>query len=129
MIYNLVQYVINNLSSLNIIANGFDPDSNSDQIMINVTGGEPQHFYNRTDWTVQILSRSKNVTTAKKQIEQVYNLLKNKFAIVLPQVIVDGVTYPTITAWQISPIQAPGYLGANQESIEMFSFNSIVTTS
>jgi len=128
MIYNLAQYLIVNLATINFVVNGFSPDSDQDEIMISETGGEPQHWYNRTDWAVQILSRGKNVNTAKKNIESVYNLLKNKLGLLLPQVTVGGILYPAIQTYQISPIQTPGYLGSNEENMEMFSFNLTITT-
>jgi len=128
MIYNLAQYLIVNLPLIKFVVNGFSPDSSQDEIMVSETGGEPQHWYERTDWAVQILSRAKNVNTAKKQIDDVYNKLKNRFGLLLPQVTIDGVLYPAVKTYQISPIQTPGYLGADEENIEMFSFNLTITT-
>lgn len=128
MIYNLAQYLVVNLTSIDFVTNGFSPDSEQDQVMISETGGEPQHFYRRTDWAVQVLSRARTVDTAKRNITSVYNLLKNKFGILLPQVVVDGVTYPAIQTYQISPVQAPSYLGVTEENLEMFSFNLTITT-
>ena len=96
--------------------------------MISVSGGVPNHWYDRTDWAVQIISRANNVTDSKTQIDAVYDLLKNKFGLALPVVTVDGVVYPEVKAWQIVPIQVPGYLGANKENLEMFSFNLTITT-
>ncbi len=128
MIYNLLQYLIVNLPTINFIVNGFSPDSNQNEVMISETGGDPQHWYNRTDWTVQVLSRAKNVNIAKSNIDSVYTLLKNKIGLLLPQVTVDEIVYAAIKTYQISPIQTPGYLGANEENMEMFSFNLIITT-
>jgi len=128
MIYNLAQYLIVNLVTIKFVVNGFSPDSDQDEIMISETGGEPQHWYDRTDWAVQILSRGKSVNVAKKQIEDVYEKLKNRLGLLLPEITVDGVVYPAIQTYQISPIQTPGYLGANEENMEMFSFNLTITT-
>ncbi len=128
MIFNLVQYLRNNLTSLTFSVNGFDPDSVEDQLMVSETGGEPQHWYPRTDWTVQILSRAGSSVVAKENIESVYTLLENKFGIVLPAVTVNNVVYPLVQTYQISPIQTPGYIGASREHLEMFSFNLTITT-
>jgi len=129
VIYNMLQYLITNRPLINFVANGWNPDSNEDTIMISETGGDPQHWYDRTDWAVQVLSRAKNVEIAKENIESVYALLKNKFGLVFPQVIIGGVTYPQVITYQITPMQTPGYLGATPEHLEMFSFNlTIVTT-
>jgi len=128
MIYNLVQFLINNLPSIDFVANGFSPDSLQTQVMVSETGGEPQHWYDRTDWTVQVISRSAKVNVAKQNADSVYAILKNRFGLLLPQAIVDGVTYPALQTYQISPIQTPGYIGATEENLEMFSFNLTITT-
>ena len=128
MIYNLLQYLITNLPLINFIANGWNPDSDQDAIMISETGGDPKHFYDRTDWAVQVLSRAKNVEIAKENIDSVYILLKNKFGLVLPEIAVGGITYPQMIAYQVSPVQSPSYLGATPEHLEMFSFNLIIVT-
>lgn len=128
MLFNLVEYLAGQLPNINFEANGFTPDSNQDQIMLSETGGEPEHWYDRTDWTVQVLSRGIDKVVAKQNIDSVYSILKNKFGLVLPEVTVNAVVYPAVTAWQISPIQTPAYLGATVENLEMFSFNLTITT-
>ncbi len=128
MIYNLVQYLIVKLPLIDFIANGFNPDSEQDAIMISESGGDPKHWFPRTDWAIQIISRAKNVHIARKNIYSVYNLLKNKLETLLPEIIIDGVTYLAIKTYQMSPVQSPGYLGADEKHLEMFSFNLTVTT-
>ncbi len=128
MIYNLTQYLIVNLPSIAFIVNGFNPDSQKDEVMISETGGETKHWYNRTDWSVQVISRALQMNMAKRQIDDVYELLKNKFGLLLPEVTVDALVYPAMQTYQISPMQTPGYLGADEKHLEMFSFNSIITT-
>ena len=128
MIYNLLQYLKDNLPDINFVVNGFGVDSEQDEVMIGETGGEPQHWYNRTDWAVQFISRSGDVTVAKQNLEAVYNLLKNKFGVTLPRVVVGDTEYEEIKTYQISPLQTPGYIGSTEENLEMFSFNSIITT-
>ena len=128
MIYNLLQYLKTNLPTIDFVANGWNPDSDQDTVMISETGGDPKHWYDRTDWAVQILSRGKNTNIAKENADDVYNLLKNRFGLTLPQVIVNGVVYEAIKTYQISPLQTPSYLGATPENLEMFSFNLTITT-
>ena len=128
MIYNLLQYLQDNLPDISFVVNGFSIDSEIDEIMIGETGGEPQHWYDRTDWAVQIISRSSNVTVAKQNIEAVYSLLKNKFGVLLPRVIVGDTEYEEVKTYQVSPLQTPGYIGSTEENLEMFSFNLIITT-
>jgi len=128
MIYNLVAYLKLQLPSLTFVANGWDPDSPQDSIAVIDTGGDPQHFYDRTDWTIQLLSRANEVNVAKSQADSVYAILKNRFGILLPQVTVDGIVYAVVETYQISPMQTPGYLGSNEKHLEMFSFNIIIIT-
>ena len=128
MIYNLVEYLRLQLPTLNFIANGWDPDSEQNSIVINDTGGDPNHWILRTDWAIQIMSRANSVVLAKEQADAVYNLLKNKIGITLPQVTVNDIIYSEVKTFQISPMQTPGYLGADDRRLEMFSFNIIVIT-
>jgi maltose-binding protein MalE len=128
MIYNLVEYLRLQLPTLNFIANGWDPDSEQNSIVINDTGGDPNHWIPRTDWAIQIISRANSVTLAKEQADTVYNLLKNKIGITLPQVTVNDIVYKAVKTYQISPMQTPGYLGADEKHLEMFSFNIVLIT-
>lgn len=128
MIYNLVTYLKIQLPLINFVANGWDINSEQDSISVIDTGGDPKHFYERTDWSIQILSRANEINVAKKQIEDVYVKLKNKYGIILPEVTVDTIIYPAIKTYQISPNQTPGYLGADNKHLEMFSFNIIIVT-
>ncbi len=127
MIYNLVGYLITQLPALDFVANGWSPESSQDSIMVKQAGGTPGHWFPRTDYSVQIISRAKNTVLAKAQIEQVYSLLKNKFGLLLPEVTVDAV-YAAVQTYQISPVEAPGYIGADETHLEMWSFSLIITT-
>ena len=128
MIYNLVQYLITELPSLVFIANGWSPDSPIESIAIKQTGGGVSHYDVRTDFSVQVLSRAKSSTIAYKQIKQVFNLLKNRFGLELPSVTVDGDLYVAVQTYQISPMQEPGYIEADEKNLELWSYNMIITT-
>jgi len=128
MIYNLVKYLTIELPAIDFVANGWRPKSPQASVMVTETGGDPKHWYDRTDWSVQIISRANNVVDSKTQIDAVYAKLKNKFSVTLPEVTVKLVVHPAVTAWQIVPIQSPSYIGANEENLEMFSFNLTITT-
>ena len=127
MIYNLVAYLVIQLPALDFVANGWSPESDQNSIMVRQSGGTVGHWFPRTDYNVQIISRAKNAVLAKSQIEEVYSELKNKFGIELPEVTVDAV-YVAVKTYQISPIEAPGYIGADETHLEMWSLNLIVTT-
>ncbi len=127
MIYNLVAYLVIQLPALDFVANGWSPESNQNSIMVRQSGGTVGHWFPRTDYNVQIISRAKNAVLAKSQIEEVYSELKNKFGIELPEVTVDAV-YAAVKTYQISPIEAPGYIGADETHLEMWSLNLVITT-
>jgi len=128
MIYNLTAYLKVQLATINFIVNGWSQDSPEASVMLRQTGGVVQHWYDRTDWAVQIMSRSNNVVESKTLIDSVFNVLKNKFGITLPEVTVNAVVHAAVKTYQISPIQQPGYIGADEKHLEMWSVNFTITT-
>lgn len=126
--YNLAQYLQTELPALNFVVNGFKPNTADDAIKIDNTGGTPQHWYDRTDHTIQLLTRNNDVVIGKEQAQSVYSLLKNRFGLLLPSVTVSGVLYNALQTYQISPIQEPSYIGADDRGLHLFSFNIVVTT-
>ncbi len=128
MIYNLVQYLVVQLPALDFVADGFGPNSPVEATTIKNTGGNVDHWYNRSDDAIQILSRAKDTVTAYYNINLVYELLKNRYHLELPSVTVKSILYAAIQTYQISPVQKPGYIGSDDENLEMYSFNITVTT-
>ena len=126
--YNLFQYLKTLFPAISFVVNGYGPSSPDECIKINITSGEAQHFYERNDWTLQLLSRSKEMTTSKDIIYQVYFALRNKFGLQLPTYTLDTLVFPAIKAYRIVPMQTPGYIGADNAGREMFSFNITLTT-
>ena len=127
MIYNLVAHLISQLPALDFVANGWSPESPQDSIMVRQSGGTVGHWFPRTDYNVQVISRAQSSVLARSQVYQVYDELKNKFGIELPEVTVDEV-YAAVKTYQISPIEVPGYIGADRTHLEMWSVNFTVTT-
>jgi len=84
MIYNLRKYLTLNLPDITFYANGWRPSSARDSVMILQSGGDPKPWYDRTDWTVQVMSRAENIVNAKEQIDEVYEELKNRYGLELP---------------------------------------------
>ena len=126
--FNLKQYLINEIPAITFISNGYSPNSPQECVAVIGTGGSTQHNFDRTDWSVQILSRADSKFQARRNSYDVYEKLKNRFGLTLPAVTVGGVLYESFIAWQIIPIQVPGYIGADNNSREMFSFNITLTT-
>lgn len=127
MIYNLVKYCMTVFPTLAIYSDAWDNNSVDDSIKISDTGGEVDHNNGRIDASVQIMSRSKNRVDARTNIELVFQELKNRFGLLLPEVTVDSVVYPQVKTYQIVPMQNPGYLGATEESYHLYSFNVVIT--
>lgn len=128
MIYNLVEYLKTQLPSLVFVANGWNPNSPKDSITVRQSGGEVWHWYPRTEYLVQVKSRSDSPILAESQIRQVYETLKNKFGIELPAVTIDGTLFAAVKTYQISPIETPGYIGADETNLEMWSLNLNIIT-
>lgn len=127
MIYNLYQYIKNELS-LNLIVNGWDKDSPEESITMLLRTGDPDHYDVRQLSAIQFLSRAMDVNVALSNINEVYSLLKNRFGLVLPEVTVGDTVFPEVKTYQISPMQSPGYIGSDGANLEMWSFNIMVTT-
>lgn len=128
MIYNLGEYVITQLPDIDFVINGWIKNSPAESVMLRQTGGDPMHHYDRSDFAVQFLSRAESSITAKEQIDDVYELLKNKLGVLLPAKTVKGKLYPAVKTYRIVPMQIPGYIGADDANLEMWSVNFIVTT-
>ena len=128
MIFNLVSYLKINLPDIIFYANGWRPDSEHDSVMVLQSGGDSKPWFNRTDWNVQIMSRSENIVIAKQQIDNVYEELKNRYGLELPAITINSTLYPLVKTYQISPLQTPGYIGADKANLEMWSFNIKITT-
>ncbi len=128
MVYNLYRYLKAQLTSIIFIANGWEKESPEESITIMQRGGLPDHYNIKQDISIQVLSRSMDVNMALFNINMVYILLKNRFGLILPEAIVGDTVYPEIKTYQVSPIQSPGYLGSDRNSLQMWSFNLMVTT-
>jgi hypothetical protein len=127
MIYNLGAFLAQEFPTYPLTVNGFTEAEKADEIAINETGGTPQHWYDRTDFTVQVIGRFNSIVEGREQINAVYTSLFNRFNLELPEITVDGDTFPILQTWQISPIQAPAYLGQDAQALHRFSFNIVVT--
>lgn len=128
MIYNLAKYLIDELPTLSIIVNSFQPDTSETAILLLDNGGTEDPWYNRKEYNAQVISRSPEVTVARLNIYSIYNKLNRRFGLSLPSVTVDGELYPSVIAYQISPNQIPGYLGADDKNLQMWSVNFRVIT-
>lgn len=126
MIYNLSEFVKVN-STVTPITNGFDANSPDEAVALNQSGGSDNSRGLKVDMNVQFLSRATSRTASRRLIQIVYNLLKNRFRIDLPAITVDGEVFPAVVAYQITPLQIPGYIGTDDNGLHMWSVNFQVT--
>lgn len=126
--YNLFQYLKTIHPSIPFVVNGYGPRSPDTCIKINLSSGLPAHWYRRNDWSIQLLSRSDKLVISKTIIQEVYNSIENRFGLQLPEYTLGSLVFPTVKAYRIVPIQTPGYIGADENGREMFSFNITLTT-
>lgn len=127
MIYNLYKYIKNNLTGLTYAVNGWSIHSPEQCVAIIHRGGIPDHDNIKQIVSVQVMSRALENNDAHVDITSVYNLLKNRFGLVLPEVTVGDTVFPEVKTYQISPIQIPGYIGSDRGNLHMWSFNLTVT--
>lgn len=127
MIYNLFQYLKTLFVLLRFIVDGWENDDPQESILITQTGGDPAHWYDRQDFTVQVLVRSESKSIAYKNSHVVYNELFNRFGLVLPEATVESIVYPALETAQIIPVSIPGYIGTDQNKLHMYSTNFKIT--
>ena len=126
-VYNLLYY-LSSLTTIPLVANGFDKDSPDSCVAINQISGEDYPFFPRADWRIQIISRSQISDTALQNANVIYSLVKDKLLFTLPSLVVGGVTYDELTANQIICMQTPAQLSRDIENREMWVFNIKLTT-
>jgi hypothetical protein len=128
MIYQLRQYLEDNLPNENIYANLVLNISTDDFIpdrMILLTEN-PSTIQPRTLWTnkgLQVITRDVDAVKSRKLAWDVMALLDEKFSLTINSVTVDGNVYPAIEISQISANGEPQSIGLDEESRAEFSTN------
>lgn len=128
MIYQLRQYLEDNLPNENIFANlvlnvstdDFVPDR---MVLLSENSGIIQP---RTLWTnngLQVTTRDIDAVKARKLAWDVMALLDEKFSLTINSVTVDGNVYPAIEISQISANGEPQSIGEDEEGRAEFSTN------
>lgn len=121
MLYNLSKYISENTSYIPATG-GLEQDSSSNLVLLQ-TGGSEDHRIGTKRYSVQFLSRAKSKPEAYKIISAIYSLLSNRFNIVLPEVTVDAIVYPSLTTASILSLQIPGYVGTDANGLHEWSVN------
>lgn len=127
MIYNLVKYIDDN-TSLTVVANGFNPGSPDSAICINEGSGDERPWFDRKDTIVQCVSRAMDPTEARANAYTIYNLIKKKYGLTLPEITVNGIIYAATTGWAIRPVNTPQYAFDDNSGRAVYTFSVEVTT-
>lgn len=126
MVYNLVEYLKTQFTTLFFRANGFInatdtfPDTCN---FVNAPGGDSAFWHDRRDNAIQIISRSLDSVTAKQNNDTIYDDLIKRFGFDLPAVTVNSIVYPLIMVWAFNPLQIPGWIGVDDNGRYLYSFN------
>jgi hypothetical protein len=126
MIYNLVQYIRNNLAGETIMPNIRDLTSDQvpDRIVIaKDAGGVETSWFLLESVAVQIYTRDIDAPKARALARDVYNIINNKFGLILPSITVDGILYNEIQTAQISANSLPQSIGYDANGRAEYSTN------
>jgi hypothetical protein len=128
MIYQLRQYLEDNLPGENIYANLILNKSTDKFIPARMVllSENPSTIQPRTLWTnkgLQVITRDKDPVKARKLAWDVMTLLDEKFSITINSVTVDGNVYPAVLISQISANGEPQSIGEDEEGRAEFSTN------
>lgn len=127
MIYNFTQLLKDQFPSETIYTNGRlsiggaeIPDRN---LLVNESGGVERPWIRTKTATVQIIARDRDTVACRDLAYDVFNFLTSRFGLLLPSVIVGGLTYPEFKSAQITAIQLPYNLGSDEEGRIEYSTN------
>jgi len=127
MFYNFVKWLKNQNATITIYANSRETTSTDKCVLIRDTGGDERVGLKLS--TIQIIARDTDNVKARKLAYLIYDQIQTtktmggRFGQILPQVIIDGVTYPQIQIGQISGIQRPDFLGQDERGLYEYVFN------
>lgn len=127
MIYNIYEYIKSNISE-KIYINGIDFTSGDSQVQdrhINLiqSGGISNAWLKYTVFQLQVITRDKDSPGALGLAEDVYNLIDNKFGLILPSVTVNSRLYNAVVTAQISADNEPQFIGLTDNALHEFSTN------
>ena len=128
MIYQLVNYLKIQFPAFEFNAEGYHKGAPDEVIVVSVTTGEAEPWYDRQDYNVQILSRATSSYQARENINTIYSFLPKRFGLILPSFTEDTVIYPEVKTAQIITKQIPSNLGAQYNGLNLYSCNFKITT-
>lgn len=128
MIYNIVEYLRNELPGETIYANSMQLIDSQDFVpdryaIVRDTSGSLTPWFQFSRETYQIITRDRNEPGARKLAYDIFNILNNHFGLILPAVIVGTQNYSEVITAQISAIQNPYYLDMDDQGRHQYTTN------
>jgi len=124
MIYNLVQYLRTKFPDETFYINGRYGTSMPDRnVVVRETGGTETPWFRFSEPTVQILVRDKSLPGSRELVFNIFEELTSRFGEVLPAIVIGSATYPAIQIAQISALQKPFCLGADEQGRTEWTVN------
>jgi len=127
MIYNLHEY-LENMTTEKIYSNvkqiTFPDKSVPDRIvLIQERGAVKKAWLRYTEQSIQVMCRDIDNVKARELAYTIYELLDNRFGLVLPAVTVGTVIYPEFKTAQITASSTPQTLGVDESGRSEFTFD------
>jgi len=118
--YSFAQYLKNQFPAETIYLNGRHLISGQEEIpdrnvLINDTGGSVKPAILYIEKSVQIICRDVSKVGAMELSYNIYEDIKSRFGLLLPETVVNGITYASKKVAQISAIQQPYYIGEDDQ--------------
>lgn len=128
MFYNLVQFLRDEFPAENIYSNTRIKLSTKDSVpdravCVIDTGGPVKPWIEDVDKSIQVLVRDVDDPKSRKLAWNIFEKLTSRFGLILPAAAVDGTNYPEIQTSQISAIQEPSSLGADESGRIVYTTN------
>jgi hypothetical protein len=123
MIYNLVAYIRQQLPSTTVYTNERPEHAKDTCVLVRESGGNLKPWNGYANPTVQVLARAADAPKARVLAYQVLYALQDKYGLILPATVVDGVTYAALWAAQITAVQLPYSLGPDGEGRSVYTTN------
>jgi len=128
LIYNIYAYFKDCFPGEKIFVNMKDFTENIQSIperyiMITETGATETPWFQFEEFPFQLFFQDIDAPKCRKLAHEFHDAINNKFGLILPSVVVDGVTYLEVVTAQISVITKPQSLGYGENGFAQFSSN------
>lgn len=125
MIYNLTQFLRNNIANTYIYPNEYKirfPDEQVPDklILVKEVGGSVTAWYGLIRQLVIVVTRDIDTPNARELAYEVWDNINNRFGLTLPAVTIDGNTFDSIQILQINSSGIPQSIGEDENGRSQF---------